>query len=264
MTVAVVFSNHHVCVHVAASLKRLGVRAVLDNRRFPQDVHERVDLIVIKSWRQRQRRIAAMYPDKPILVLDWGYFARVNKPDDWHKGYWQISNRQLNAMPEGKYPMDRFEATGCEIKTRKHKPDGYVLVCGQMPLDAAVMGTDHGQWLREQIKRYRDQGHDVRYREHPRGGVEIKDIPLCQGPLDQALDGAKFIVCYNSNVAHEALLMGVPVVCDPCAPYAELSGETIPTKAKRQAYFSRAAYGQWKVSEFDQGFKFWLGRLGIE
>jgi hypothetical protein len=124
-----------------------------------------------------------------------------------------------------------------------------VLLIGQMPGDAAHAGTDHRQWLTDQLKRY----DDIVYRPHPRGGIDLHGVRMHTGALSDALRGARLVVTYNSNTGHEALLGGIPVVCDPCAAYAPLSGETLPSKEDREAYFHRVAYGQWTADEVRSG-----------
>ena len=148
---------------------------------------------------------------------------------------------------------------------REHVQDGYVLICGQVQTDAAVMDVDYPAWLSEQIRRYQARGEDVRFRPHPKC---VADPPpeaaavILSGTLEDALKGAKFVVCYNSNAGHDALLAGVPVVCDPCAPYHELSGEVCPGYSDRLRYFSRAAYGQWRRADIAEGFEATLVRMG--
>lgn len=222
------------------------------------------DVMIIKSARNPE--IIEQYKSKgvPVFVYDWGYFNRVNAPDQHRQGYWQLSHEKLNNMPDWNLPPDRFNESGASISKANHDKNGYVLVCGQMPIDAAVAGTDHKQWLIDQCAKYTNQGYDVRYREHPRGGVKL-NYPKAADDLQESMRGARFIVTYNSNVGHDALIAGVPVVCDSVAPYAELSGEALPSIARRLKYFSRAAYGQWMYSETDKAVQFllneWMPRL---
>lgn len=233
----------------------------------PTDRYQSCDLLIIKS--ARRPHLVDQYTQNsiPVFIYDWGYFHRVNAPDQHRDGHWQISYQELNNMPDWVLPPDRFNSTSAVIGRKNHDKDGYVLVCGQMPNDAAVAGTDHKLWLIEQCEHYIEQGYDVRYREHPRGGVKLS-YPTAHKDLMTAMRGARFIVTYNSNVGHDALLAGIPVVCDPSAPYAELSGENLPSKPKRLKYFSRAAYGQWTYKETDQAVDFminqWMPRLYTE
>lgn len=202
---------------------------------------------------KRRDEIRAAYPDVPFFVFDWGYIARVNTPKEHYEGHWQVSRDYLNSIPKGPCKPDRFKALGLPIATKGGDPDGYVLLIGQMPNDSALNGTNHAKWLKEQAAKY----DNVVYRPHPRGGIkELEGVPTDASPnMQEALKGARLVVTYNSNAGHEALLAGVPVVCDPCAAYAELSGEELPSAAKRRAFYNRVAYGQWKVSEVGECLK---------
>lgn len=215
------------------------------------------DLMIIKSARHPE--IISQYTDKgiPVFIYDWGYFKRVNNPNEHKEGYWQLSLNDLNCMPDWDLPPDRFGQTKVKLKEQSNNPDGYVLLCGQMPIDAAVSGSDHKQWLIDQYDFYTSKGLDVRYREHPRGGVAL-DYPTAHECLITAMRGSRFVVTYSSNVGHDALIEGIPVVCDYKAPYADLSGEVLPNMEERIKYFSRAAYGQWMHTEGKEAIDFLL------
>ncbi len=216
----------------------------------------------MRGWRKEHRNLAANYKD--VIVMEWGYFDRVNNHQEYHKGHWQLSIGELNALPVREFSPDRFFNLNIELKDRPEK-SGYVLICGQVPQDAQIEDVNYPEWVKSQIEYYESRGEKVLYRPHPRAGTEDFTLPKEQylrGKLQPALDGAKFIVCYNSNVGHDALIQGVPVVCDPCAPYYELSGEECPPKDRRLRYFSRAAYGQWKLSELEQGLTETFNRMG--
>lgn len=222
------------------------------------------DILIIKGGRHPD--IVKTYTDAgiPVFVYDWGYFCRPTSQKDEKFYHHQLSYQSLNNIPKWRLPSDRLNAIDAVLKPRSNDKNGYVLLCGQMPADAAVLGTDHKQWLIDRYEYYTSLGYTVKYREHPRGGVEL-DYPKADDDLLTAMKGSRFIVTYNSNVGHEALMNGIPVICDKCAPYHELSGEDLPNKTKRMDYFSRAAYGQWKVSEAKEAVQFllteWLPRL---
>lgn len=217
----------------------------------------------MRGWRQDHRDFAARH--KRTIVLEWGYFDRINDKSNPHKGHWQLSPDGLNNLPIGVFPSDRLDATGVQLLERSHNQDGYVLICGQVRKDAAVMDVDYPAWISEQIRKYTARGERILFRPHPGGGTErygVADRLIQVGDLQSALDGAKFVVCYNSNAGHDALLAGVPVVCDPAAPYYELSGEVCPSIEDRRRYFSRCAYGQWRRAEIADGMKATLESMG--
>lgn len=218
----------------------------------------------MRGWRQDHQDLAAKH--KRAIVVEWGYFDRINSKNDSTKGHWQLSPDRLNNLPDGEFPPDRFYATGVKLIERMHNADGYVLICGQVKCDAAVMGIDYPRWIAEQIDKYSARGERVKFRPHPKEPdyYGVSPSMLLDGTLDDALAGAKFIVCYNSNAGHDALIAGVPVVCDPIAPYYELSGEVIPSMDDRLKYFSRCAYGQWRRCEIETGVHETLMRLGYD
>src|SRR5690606_30504297 len=197
----------------------------------------------------------------PVLTLDWGYLKRVNSREEHGSGHWQVGVGGLNRLPEFACPSDRFEALGITVAECGGNPDGYVLVCGQVPGDAAHgLGYEgYTSWLRDVLSRY----PDAVYRPHPAGAPLFSYPRTDTGPLADALAGARLVVTYNSNVGHDALLAGVPVIAEGRAAYAELCGEELPSLADRLAYFHRAAYGQWTAAEMETGEpqRFWLERL---
>ncbi|MFC3338806.1 hypothetical protein [Paracandidimonas soli] len=223
---------------------------------------ESFDLVVVNGWRSG-KRVAKSYEAAgvPVLVVDFGYLKRVNAPDEYMQGHWQVGLGGLNRIPSFACPSDRFDALGLEITKAGGNPQGNVLVCGQVPGDAAHGMDAHSlrEWLREKMREY----PDAIYRPHPRGGIAIPGHANNHQPLADALAAARLIVTYNSNVGHDALLAGVPVVCGPGAAYDDLAGESLPSIEARREYFSRVAYGQWTAEEMASGEAqaFWLNHL---
>jgi hypothetical protein len=228
------------------SLRAAGHTVGFREPRFWSGERERCDMQFVASARHPGLLDRT---DVPTIILDWGYLNRVNDRSEAATGHWQMSLDGLNRIPPFACPSDRFDGLGLTVAECGGDPSGYVLLIGQMPGDAAHAGTDHRQWLMDQLKRY----DDIVYRPHPRGGIDLPGVRTHTGALSDALRGARLIVTYNSNTGHDALLAGIPVVCDPCAAYAPLSGETLPSKADREAYFHRVAYGQWTADEVRSG-----------
>lgn len=247
--IALSSKSHPVQSLIAQAAQSLG-HEIVDNNP---------DVYIVRGWRKDHQALSYAH-NCPVIVNEWGYFDRVNRNEEWRTGHWQLSIGGLNALPEGDFPSDRFDALGIELKQRERVEDGYVLVCGQLPNDAAVLGSDHREWIRDQIGHYESRGERVIFRPHPQDKENI-DLDYFKDTLSGQLAGAKFVVCYNSNVGHDALIAGVPVVCDPCAAYSELSGERCPDIETRLKYFYRAAYGQWKCHEMKEGLKQTLSRI---
>jgi hypothetical protein len=95
-------------------------------------------------------------------------------------------------------------------------------------------------------------------------GVIYHDISA--GPIAQALEGVSLVVCRHSNVAVDACMAGVPVVCEGGAA-AEIYPHTLedagiqPSYLVRREFLNRLAWWQWSADESVQAWKFIEGKL---
>lgn len=212
---------------------------------------ERADAVIVHGERSgRAIRKSYEAANVPVFTVDFGYMRRVNGLDEASTGHFQVGRGGLNMIPEFVCPPDRFDALGLDVVAQGGDPNGYVLVCGQVPGDAALGqdGVEHEKWLRSQLSQY----DNAIYRPHPRGGIDLAGIESNRQSLADALSGARLVVTYSSNVGHDALLAGVPVMAHGPAAYTELCGDLPSVKARRE-YFSRVAYGQWTLAEIRRG-----------
>src|SRR5690606_31578013 len=229
-----------------------GATAHARNSAYHRGEIENFDLVVVYGLRAGRRvRDAYQAAGVAVVVFDWGYLARVNEPSQTSTGHFQFGLGGLNRPPAFACPTDRFDSLGLTIAEQGGDPDGYVLLCGQVPGDAAhgLDAQQIGSWAREAAAHW----PNVRYRPHPRGGIDIAGLESDRSPLAEALAGARRVVTINSNIGHDALLAGVPVLADGPAAYRELAGEPLPTVEARREYFARLAYGQWTVAEMASG-----------
>jgi hypothetical protein len=239
--------------------RELGHKVLSRDPRGWQGEIEQCGLVIIKGARRPDLVKAYQDAGIPVFVFDWGYIDRVNSPDEHHKGHWQLSYAKLNGFPDFDVPSGRLEKLAIDISRKAHASNKRALLIGQMPKDAAVTGTCHATWLRNKAAELQADGFDVFYREHPRGGLKMPGLAVANGPLLDEMRASRVVVTYNSNTGHDALRAGVPVLCDPVAPYAELSGMTLPSLPRRRAYFQRLAYGQWRANETAEAVAFILG-----
>lgn len=245
-------SGHPVLAALAVGFREQGHNVGVRELSKHAGEVETFDVVIVSGMKDGAGVVRAyMAADIPAVVFDFGYLNRVNSKADFEFGHFQFSLGGLNQPPAFACPSDRFDALDMPVVEQGGNPDGYVLLCGQVPGDAA-----HGMdpqtlrtWLREQEQKY----DTVLYRPHPRGGIALPGAKTDYSELADALAGARLVVTYNSNVGHDALLAGIPVVCAGPAAYSALAGEQLPTLADRRAYFFRVAYGQWTLEEMRSG-----------
>lgn len=134
-------------------------------------------------------------------------------------------------------------------------PSGPVLVAGVGAKAAAQYG--HAvieQWEATQVARARKAGLRVLYRPKP-GGRQLLGVEQAQvGPIDRALVGCSAVVTWHSNVAVDAIRMGIPAVCRDGAAAAICDGEwrpgLTPLPAEwRQRFLQNLAWFQWSPAE---------------
>ena len=228
--------------------------------------------VVVSGLREKGAEIRDAYCAKgiPCVVVDYGYLSRVSGIADFDAKYWQVGIDRLGWVPPFQCSPDRLDALSIKMKSRKRRGDR-VYVCGQHEGDPSH-GLDRNgieRWASEKIKRLSMvTDREIVWRPHPDSIIDLPGIEASTGPIDW--DDVFCIVTINSNIGHEAIVEGVPVVCQDSAPYTALAHEAfteglrVPSTKERRKYFSRLAYGQWTLDEMEQGKpQEWLIQNGL-
>jgi hypothetical protein len=195
-----------------------------------------------------------------VIVLETGY---INRGDGEHHHYAAGFNG-LNGRADFRneeMPDDRAKKLGVSLKPWKQGEE--IVLCGQVPWDASVEGSDHLLWLEAAAERIRSySSRRIKFRPHPKAlsAFSILDgAELSVGPLAEDLKTAHCVVTYNSNSAVEALLEGVPVfahdkgsMCWELANKSLLSVD-VPNKPDRTQWLNNLAYSQWTPAEMSNG-----------
>jgi hypothetical protein len=206
----------------------------------------------------------------PCIVIDYGYLSRVSGKATFQTGHWQVGVDRLGWVPKFACPSDRFDALGIEL-LKQPRQGKRIYVCGQHDGDPSHGLSRKGiiEWAMTTINDLRFvTEREIVWRAHPDSQIGIGNVENSTGPIDWG--DVHCIVTINSNIGHEALINGVPVICDPGAPYAELANDCfseglfMPDAKLRKKYFSRLAYGQWTLEELRSGLpQRWLVENGL-
>lgn len=258
-------SSDHSPSAVASGLLSMGFKI---NHVAPHGFRESewmpCDLCVIYGMRHVGKRIIAEHNKRgvPCIVVDIGYIKRAMRSNGYN-GYWQVGLNGLNWLPDTA-PSDRWKDLG--LAYPKHKKGGdYVLIAEQVPHDASHGMDDAGirRWTAAAIKKCETYGLPYRVRHHPMNN-SIDPSLLPKTTIEEDVAGARAIYCHNSNTGNDALLAGVPVICDRDCEYAPTyqnlacSFEKIKyqTDSKMRDYLHRLAYAQWAREELADGSAF--------
>lgn len=194
-----------------------------------------------------------------ILVMEHGYLAD-------RKHYTSLGWNGLNGhalMPE--YSDDggeRFKYLGVELKPWRENPNGYVLILGQLKGDASLFGFDAEVACNKWIRDLNSRGERVLFRHHPESirhkrMWDIKGAEISQGTLQEALDGAKYALSYNSNSCLDAILNGTPCVAmDKGTMAYDVCGKGIGDiiRPDREKCLNRISWAQFTLEEISKGW----------
>ena len=179
-------------------------------------------------------------------VWDASYWSRESKfrvsIDDAHPAAW-VMRRQ--------WPRNRWDDDPAPVANAWDQ-DGPIVVAGlgtkaRVQYGAGTVDAWEADMMRQCRARW--PGRLIVYRAKP-----------SVGPIDQALTRASLLVTWHSNVAVDAIRMGIPVVCRDGAAAAvcssTLDGASALSVEDRNQFLSNLAYFQWAPSEASECWQF--------
>lgn len=137
-----------------------------------------------------------------------------------------------------------------------HNPDGHILIVGMGPKSLSVYEGAQ-EWERRAVERA--------MRAYPGHEVLVRPKGLKTG-IQDALRGASLVVCRHSNVAIDACIAGIPVVCEDGIGFALYNNDIYnpinPDSDRRLRFLHNVAWWQWSPKEARQAWQFI--RLNLE
>lgn len=194
-----------------------------------------------------------------VLCWDAAYWHRETKfrvsIDAAHPQRWIMSHD---------WPVDRFVADGVAVSDA-WDPTGPIIVAGIGEKATTQYGADVvAGWERAQIARCQAQwSRPIRYRFKKTPRTPPIGTSLCSSssPIDAILAGASLVITWHSNVAIDAIRLGIPVVCQDGAAAAvcpsQVNESTRPLSVDvRDQFLANLAWFQWAPQEASKCWAF--------
>lgn len=185
----------------------------------------------------------------------------------WDMGYWNRQVAMRCTVDQGhphlwmrNMPGDRWEQAGIALRN-DWSMKGPIVLIGMGVKSRKQFGFQGQEWELRTLAAIRAvTKREVLYR--PKKPERLERCRNAEGPIEQALRSASLVVCRHSNVAVDACIAGIPVVCEDGAAAAlygsDLACPVNPSDAERLRFLQNLAYWQWTPSEAVQAWRFLL------
>lgn len=193
----------------------------------------------------------------------------------WDLGYWDRAEGAMRATLDADHPWpyirpeppDRWNAAGIPLR-EDWSEQGEVVVAGMGPKSNRAHGLRPLEWERVAIAEARAAYGQRRiiYKPKKMSYPRPAGVLLTAADIASALRGASLLVCRHSNVAVDACIAGVPVVCEDGAARALYDVRPIaapfhPTTEQRRRFLESLAWWQWRPEEAAAAWTYLLDRI---
>ncbi|MBS4048157.1 MAG: hypothetical protein KG075_17560 [Alphaproteobacteria bacterium] len=202
----------------------------------------------------------------PVVTMDMAYFGRLapGSRDGHHKvsvNHWHPTAY----FQKVRHKSDRWESFRLPVFPMRKGGRGHIVVAGSGPKSNLRDGNEFQEWERWAIGQIADAtDRPIIYRPKPYNNQTAQPIAASvmddKTPILDLLKDAHCVITRQSNVAIDALRIGVPAFCwDGAASVLSLQDlglvedPRIPTDEERWQFFSDLAYCQWTLAEMETG-----------
>lgn len=213
--------------------------------------------ILVRAWLGPSPDLLIAYgigdPDLAAVVRE--HVEAGGRAVCWDVGYWGKSFRMAldghhpKTLPAG--DGSRWAARGFPLRD-DFDPAGPIVLVGLGPKSRYM----EREWEVDALARIRAVYPDREIRYRPKPNREYVPLPAptyYTDRIEDVLRGASLVVCRHSNVAVDACLAGIPVVCEAGTGAllygADLSRPHAPKPAERLEFLQRVAWLNWWTVE---------------
>lgn len=191
----------------------------------------------------------------------------------WDLGYWKHKDDgtcRMRVTVDKDHPphlirsesAERWQAEGITLR-EDADPRGPVVIVGLGQKSVRTFGLRPLEWERGALAMVRRKFPENKIVFRPKRDTDLalERVHVVHGPIEQAIKGASLVVCRHSNVAVDACIAGIPVICEDGAAFALYKNNPNPTTEQRLQFLQGLAWWQWKPEEANQAWKYLLNRL---
>lgn len=217
---------------------------------------EKFDAVAIWGWRKGSQLRADGHR---VLVMERAY---IGDRYSWVSLGWNGLNNHAAWPAINDFGTNNRFSRHFAQYLRPWKPIGsghYALLMGQVPSDTAVRAIHFPAWAHEITRAANSLGYSVRFRPHPQmPRAFVPGARTYEGlTLDTELEGASFVITFNSNSGVDAVLAGVPTITmDKGAMAYPVTTHNLReqlVRPNRHEWLSKMAYRQWLPQEIADG-----------
>ena len=185
----------------------------------------------------------------------------------WDLGYWN-REEMMRVTIDADHPhrlirpeaSERFDASGIALREDAN-PDGPAIVIGLTRKALRAHNMTTLGWEQEAVNRVRAMGKVAKLRLKRPTDPRLYGVEQATGEIEDVLRTASLVVCRHSNVAVDACIAGVPVICEDGASLALYEKNSTPSRDERLGFLRSLAHWQYKPSEAKDAWTFLLSRL---
>lgn len=180
----------------------------------------------------------------------------------WDLGYWD-REQSMRVTVDADHPRripDMPATRPAPALRHDADPHGPIVLVGMGRKSRQQFGLQGQEWELRTLAAIRAAYPRRRVVYRPKKPEPLADLTIAEGEIADVLRGASLVVCRHSNVAVDACVAGVPVVCEDGAAAAlygsDLSRPVNPSAAERRRFLDNLAWWQWLPTEAAQAWKF--------
>lgn len=229
----------------------IGIKSTIGTDYMPCDV-----LVLYGLGGSSRIKIAKAHRDRglPVISFDLGYWER----NGLNGRKWRVS---FNSFHPQQYVMNGLRPSAARWKSAKlpfypaAKPGtGPIMLVGNAPKSQRVGAAG---WTAKKARQLREKfpNSKILYRPKPnRRRENVICDAVSTGPVENDLARCSLVVCRHSNVAVDACMLGIPVVCEDGAaaaiyPHRLDDHDNQPDDNTRREFLERLAWWQWSIED---------------